>query len=199
MLLTYKDNYKKKNSNEIQQITYPKFSQQRVYSCNGITPTIAAGNNGGGKEPCKIICEQRCDEGFRFFKGNVCGTIRTIDSGGDKRVIELPCIAASRGRNPNNPSSGVAGEPTEQRPEYNTKGTSNTITTVQKDNYVVETTYRIRKLTPRECFRLMGMRDDDIDKIQEAGISNTQQYKMAGNGIVVDVLEAIFKNLFKGE
>ena len=59
--------------------------------------------------------------------------------------------------------------------------------------------FRIRKLTPRECFRLMGMRDDDIDKIQEAGISNTQQYKLAGNSIVVDVLEAIFKNLFKGE
>ena len=59
--------------------------------------------------------------------------------------------------------------------------------------------YRIRKLTPRECFRLMGMSDDDIDKIQAIGISNTQQYKMAGNSIVVDVLEAIFKNLFKGE
>ena len=56
--------------------------------------------------------------------------------------------------------------------------------------------FRIRKLTPRECFRLMGMRDDDIDKIQAAGISNTQQYKMAGNSIVVNVLEAIFKNLF---
>ena len=56
--------------------------------------------------------------------------------------------------------------------------------------------FRIRKLTPRECFRLMGMREDDIDKIQATGISNTQQYKMAGNSIVVDVLEAIFKNLF---
>ena len=44
----------------------------------------------------------------------------------------------------------------------------------------------------------MGMRDGDIDKIQAAGISNTQQYKMAGNSIVIDVLEAIFKNLFKG-
>ena len=108
----------------------------------------------------------------------------------------MPCICASRGRNPNNPSSRVAGEPTEQRLEFNTKGTSNTITTVQKDNYVVETTYRIRKLTPRECFRLMGMRDDDIDKIQQAGISNTQQYKMAGNSICIPVLEAIFKNLF---
>ena len=58
------------------------------------------------------------------------------------------------------------------------------------------TDFRIRKLTPRECFRLMGMRDDDIDKIQAAGISNSQQYKLAGNSIVVDVLETIFRNLF---
>ena len=56
--------------------------------------------------------------------------------------------------------------------------------------------FRIRKLTPRECFRLMGLKDDDIDKIQDVGISNSQQYKLAGNSIVVDVLEAIFKNLF---
>ena len=110
--------------------------------------------------------------------------------------IDLPCICASRGRNPENPSDRTPGAPTEQRLEFNTKGTSNTITTVQKDNYVVEPTFRIRKLTPRECFRLMGMRDDDIDKIQAAGISNTQQYKMAGNSIVINVLEAIFKNLF---
>ena len=118
-----------------------------------------------------------------------------IEYKGEK--IELPCIGASRGRNPENPSDRTAGAPTKQRLEFNTKGTSNTITTVQKDNYVVEPSFRIRKLTPRECFRLMGMRDDDIDKIQAAGISNTQQYKMAGNSIVVDVLEAIFRNLFE--
>lgn len=59
--------------------------------------------------------------------------------------------------------------------------------------------FRIRKLTPRECFRLMGMNDNDIDKIQSTGISNTQQYKMAGNSIVVNVLEEIFRNLFIGE
>ena len=107
-----------------------------------------------------------------------------------------PKILCEGNINPENPSDRTPGAPTEQRLEFNTKGTSNTITTVQKDNYVVERTYRIRKLTPRECFRLMGMKDDDIDKIQEAGISNTQQYKMAGNSIVVDVLESIFKELF---
>lgn len=59
--------------------------------------------------------------------------------------------------------------------------------------------YRIRKLTPRECFRLMGVRDADIDKISEAGISESQQYKMAGNSIVVNVLEGIFTQMFKTE
>ena len=73
---------------------------------------------------------------------------------------------------------------------------SPTLTAASQDICYIEPSYRIRKLTPRECFRLMGMRDDDIDKIQQVGISNTQQYKMAGNSIVVDVLEAIFKNLF---
>ena len=58
--------------------------------------------------------------------------------------------------------------------------------------------YRIRKLTPRECFRLMGVSDADIDKIQVAGISKSQQYKMAGNSIVVNCLAAIFRQLFIG-
>ena len=56
--------------------------------------------------------------------------------------------------------------------------------------------YRIRKLTPRECFRLMGVSEENIDKIQAAGISNSQQYKMAGNSIVVDVLYHIFRKMF---
>ena len=56
--------------------------------------------------------------------------------------------------------------------------------------------FRIRKLTPRECFRLMDVSDTDIDKIQAASISNSQQYKLAGNSIVVAVLEKIFYKLF---
>ena len=132
----------------------------------------------------------------RVYGANgISPTLTASGESGAKKII-LPCICASRGRNPENPSDRTVGAPTEQRLEFNTKGTSNTITTVQKDNYIVETTCRIRKLTPRECFRLMGMREDDIDKIQAVGISNTQQYKMAGNSIVVNVLEAIFGELF---
>lgn len=68
--------------------------------------------------------------------------------------------------------------------------------TCGENSAVVTDSIRIRKLTPRECLRLMGWADAQIDKIQAAGVSATQQYKQAGNGIVVQVLEAIFRNLF---
>ena len=54
---------------------------------------------------------------------------------------------------------------------------------------------RIRKLTPKECWRLMGFTDADIEKAQAVGISNSQLYKQAGNSIVVPVLEEILRNL----
>ena len=66
-------------------------------------------------------------------------------------------------------------------------------------NAVITENVRIRKLTPRECLRLMGWKDEQIDKIVTAKISGTQQYRQAGNGIVVQVLESIFKALFLGE
>lgn len=66
-------------------------------------------------------------------------------------------------------------------------------------NAVITENVRIRKLTPRECLRLMGWKDEQIDKIVAAKISGTQQYRQAGNGIVVQVLESIFKALFLGK
>jgi site-specific DNA-cytosine methylase len=202
------------------------------------------------------------------------------------------CIVAMRGRNPDNPSDRTVGNPTEQRLEVNMQGTSNCLTSVQKDNLVIEsqvltpkrteygkqirkayesgriqesrhnmteleprkddisntlttvqkdnlllenniqkvgqissngsqcgtvisdngisanlvagthgyanshiaTQYRIRKLTPRECGRLMGVSDEDIDKMSAVN-SNTQLYKQFGNSIVADVMCAMFKNL----
>lgn len=55
---------------------------------------------------------------------------------------------------------------------------------------------RIRKLTPKECFRLMDVSEPDIDKIQGAGICKTQQYKLAGNSIVVSCLYHVFRKMF---
>lgn len=55
---------------------------------------------------------------------------------------------------------------------------------------------RIRKLTPRECFRLMDVDEDKIDRLLNAGISDSQLYKLAGNSIVVSCMEGIFYNAF---
>lgn len=231
-----------------------------------------------GKEPTAL------DEQNGYLRKDGCIGTLTTDGSSPKhnnRVVE-PLCCASRGRNPDNPSDRTAGSPTEQRLEINENGTSNTITTVQKDNYVIEPKvinplkgqtengwhfeqeiydkdgiaravkagggsgnipkviqepmnlypnsgnpqagrvynsegispamdtcqggnrmpkikeqYRIRKLTPRECWRLMGVRDYQYEKLHD--ISNAQLYKMAGNSIVVDVLMGIFKNMFMPE
>ena len=58
---------------------------------------------------------------------------------------------------------------------------------------------RIRKLTPKECFRLMGFSDEDFSKAEQVPTSNAQLYKQAGNSIVVNVLEEILKELFINE
>lgn len=62
---------------------------------------------------------------------------------------------------------------------------------------VVNMAYRIRKLTAKECLRLMGVSDEDTQKMKEAGISENQLYRLAGNSIVVPVLEGIFTQMFK--
>ncbi|HZJ98735.1 MAG TPA: DNA cytosine methyltransferase, partial [Tissierellaceae bacterium] len=72
--------------------------------------------------------------------------------------------------------------------------TSPTITATETGIHKIESLYRIRKLTPLECWRLMGFTDDDYYKAEEVN-SNTQLYKQAGNSIVVDVLEGIFKQM----
>lgn len=74
-------------------------------------------------------------------------------------------------------------------------GMVQTLKTSGNDVGVVTKSLRIRKLTPLECFRLMGFSDEDFNKI--VGISNTQLYKMAGNSIVVNVLVHLFKSLFE--
>ena len=146
-------------------------------------------------------------------------TLNTVSGGSlEPKIIEVPCAIASRGRNPDNPSDRTTGSPTEQRLEPNTTNCANTLATVQKDNYILEPKViddtvstlraeryglkvtecnpelRIRKLTPKECFRLMGFLDEEFDRVH--GISNSQLYKQAGNSIVVNVLEALLMQLF---
>lgn len=126
----------------------------------------------------------------------LCPTIPTAAGGGHLPKI----IVAMRGRNPDKPTSRNSGEATEQRLEPNQQGLCGTITTVQKDNLVLTKTkqsedkYKIRRLTPRESWRLMGFSDEDFEKAAQVN-SNTQLYKQAGNSIVKQVLMAIFTKL----
>lgn len=66
----------------------------------------------------------------------------------------------------------------------------------ENDGILNKKDYKIRKLTPKECWRLMGFDDEDFEKASQVN-SNTQLYKQAGNSIVVNVLEAIFDNLLQ--
>ena len=173
-----------------------------------------------------------------YDKNGLAPTLDTAQGGNRQPMIidELKTIVAMRGRNPENPSDRTAGIKTEQRLEPNGDGLCNTLTSVQKDNLLLEekpecinlyddqgketsfqdrgyktdkispaiTTsfrpsyeiekYRIRKLTPKECWRLMGFSDEDFEKAAKVN-SNTQLYKQAGNSIVKDVLMAIFRQM----
>lgn len=113
------------------------------------------------------------------------GVAQTLDTGCQQGVM----IGAFRGRNTENPSDITTGILTEQRLEINKEGISNTLTSVQKDNVVVEQ-YKIRRLTPRECFRLM-----DFPDTFTWPVSDSQAYKQAGNSIVVGVLTKILSIL----
>lgn len=90
-------------------------------------------------------------------------------------------------------------------------GISNTLSTITKDNMLAVPElrmedgclvdregrrYRIRKLTPTECFRLMDVDDSDIEKMKQAGIAKTNLYKLAGNSIVVSCMYHLFRKLF---
>lgn len=144
----------------------------------------------------KIVCERRCDEGVRFFKDNVCGTIRTIDGGGDKRVIETDITMVGGLQKHQSPrSDGIC-------PCVNSAaGMGGGQTPI-----AIRPGYRVRKLTQKECWRLMGFTDEDYYKAQAAMNENlyggndrsgSQLYKQAGNSIVVDVLCAIMGELYQ--
>lgn len=137
------------------------------------------------------------DSGFISKPKNINDIASTICSSDYKlvrgmnvlQVNKEVVIGAIRGRNKENLSDRSLGSNLTQTLEINTKGVSNTLTSVQKDNVVVDSE-TIRRLTPRECFRLMDFTDSF-----KLVCSDTQLYKQAGNSIVVNVLALIIKKL----
>lgn len=169
-------------------------TEQRLEAnMNGTTNTITTvAKDNYVIEP--VVCEQRCDEGLKFFKDDVVGTLRTIDASGDKRVIEPEDINPVRIGNiyGEHFGTGYAGNVWDQ------DSVSPTIMTAQGGNrqplVVDNVKWRIRKLTPKECWRLMSFSDEDCNRASKY-VSDSSLYKQAGNSIVTSCLVAIFYSL----
>lgn len=169
------------------------YDASRIVDNSGLAPTVKENH---GTVTAVVIDDTYKGRDERQYD-DCCPALRSGRSG--FKVQTEPCIAASRGRNPDNPNDRTAGIELQQRLEIKADGTSNTLTTLQKDNLVVEpvalNNQRVRKLTPKECSRLMTFDDADYEKMKAAGISDSALYKEYGNSIVVKVLMAIFKEL----
>ena len=127
------------------------------------SPTItAACGMGGGQTPMVLMVAENLQRMAEKSRGEEIGI--TIDADGNLRPHRM-----------DKAKSGVS----EYQTEKDTSVASTLISARPNNVYGESTDYRIRKLTPRECLRLMDADDSDIDKLMAAGISNTQLYKMA--------------------
>jgi site-specific DNA-cytosine methylase len=158
-----------------------------------LTRRSAGGDNARGNY---INVLNEASQHYRLY--DIKGLAPTLQSQSGMSSQKHPFVVASRGRNPNNPKSRKSGLKTEQMLEPNLNGVSNMLTSVEKDNYVFDG--RVRKLMPIECERLMSWTDDWTRwGINEQGekkeVSDSQRYKMCGNGVVSNVIREIVKNL----
>lgn len=162
-----------------------------VYDDKALSPTIRT-YQGGNQQPMIVAMRGRnpdnpsdrtagspTEQRLEPNSQGICNTLTSVQK--DKMVLENVCIN-DRGFSEKQPQISI--------------GTAPTLRTETHGNLpkIVENQYRIRKLTPLECWRLMGFSDEDFRKAEEVN-SNTQLYKQAGNSIVKDVLMAIFSQM----
>lgn len=224
----------------------------RVYSKEGCCPTLRTMQGGDRQpriiEPIATIIEATKKGYAEVYEGDSINleqpnsktrrgrvgrqVAQTLTTSPQQAVVE-PFIVASRGRNNNDSHKQAASMHTKQRLEPNISGATNTITTVQKDNYVcepaivedfyksrderfytessptlradrsglkvAEPTFRIRKLTPQECWKLMGLTETDCTNARNIGVADSQLYKQAGNGIVSNCVKLLVEHLYKAQ
>lgn len=189
-----------------------------VYSENGLSPTLTTNKGEGNKVAIKQATKQgyiECEVGgvadlsYPDSKtrrervqdnGNTCPTITATETGICKtEPKERFFKQALETLNENDCKPGDTINAFNKHVDKS--GYSPTLTTRPEGFKTailpVTDNIRIRKLTPRETFRLMGFSDENFDAAQKAGVSNSQLYKQAGNSIVVDVLYYIYVELYK--
>ena len=161
----------------------------RVYSIEGIAPCMHT--CGGGNlepkimEPVTCASRKRGDNHNLEVGGNIANSLTTINT--DSMVIDpetIPLNYYDENGNIRHTQDRI----------YDCRSISTAITTSFMP-YIWEL-YRVRKITSREAGRLMDVSDEDIDKIENTGISKSAMFKLFGNSIVVSCLYHIFKELF---
>lgn len=164
------------NPCELKEITQGVADAQRIYESDGLARTLKGESGGqGGKTGLYAVR-------FRY-------TERGEKSREKGRMEPVDCASALTSQD----RHGVA---TYQRPRGYNKGGMHDVApalsiSAWQENNLLADGIRIRRLTPRECWRLQGFPDEYFDKARAAGISDTQLYKQAGNGVTVNVARAI--------
>ena len=174
----------------------------RVYDTSGIRACLNT-MGGGNREPCVV-------EGFNDYPD---GTSRTIKAQYFKNSLAnftrqdglgatavLTTVYGNREQCVVEPINACADGTAPALTSHLHKETVNDCTKLDRHSPAlgvkeVGSEIRIRKLTPKECWRLMDFTDEEYEAAEKAGVSKTQLYKQAGNSIVVSVLSGIFNNL----
>ena len=180
--------------NIVKQAGFSNPQRGRIYSANGISPTLNT-VQGGGLEP-KVLIERPLKgltkNGWHFeqnvFSTNsIAATLKAAGGSGNiPKIAYRPCLTPDR---INKRQNG--------RRFKNCEDPAFTLTSQDRHGVLIESdrALAIRKLTPKECWRLQGFSDDQFEKAKQAGVSNSQLYKQAGNAVTVDVVEQIGKRL----
>lgn len=111
---------------------------------------------------------------------------------------KTPKIIESGQFRPKDRNYNLHGKDREEQFETRKDGFSNALLTCANKNCIRED-FRIRKLTPRECWKLMGLTFDDCDKARDVGVADTHLYKQAGNGIITNCCELLAEHLYKAQ
>lgn len=180
--------------NIVKQAGFRNPQRGRIYSANGISPTLNT-VQGGGLEP-KVLIERPLKgltkngwhfEQNVFSKNSIAATLKASGGSGNiPKIAYRPCLTPDR---INKRQNG--------RRFKNCEDPAFTLTSQDRHGVLIESdrALAIRKLTPKECWRLQGFSDDQFEKAKQAGVSNSQLYKQAGNAVTVDVVEQIGKRL----
>ena len=166
----------------------------RVYSPDGLSPTLNT-MQGGSRQPKVLIVRPLkglTKNGWHFeqnvfSKNSIAATLKAAGGSGNiPKIAYRPCLTPDR---INKRQNG--------RRFKNCEDPAFTLTSQDRHGVLIESdrALAIRKLTPKECWRLQGFSDDQFEKAKQAGVSNSQLYKQAGNAVTVDVIEQIGKRL----